>query len=211
MRSPTEITSAALLQATRVDDHSLTFTGLRGDPSRHLSCTALIDALTALSPAPRDEGTVDLLLARGDHGERELPQSARLTIEGGLEGDRWARQDKYGTDHQLATTRTSFASVIANGQHLELHGDNLFLDLDLSRDNLPSGSIVRVGQALTCVTEVAHNGCKKWVQRFGLDAMQLNMTPPYQHLRLRGLYLRVLEAGVVHVGDRAVVLERGKN
>jgi hypothetical protein len=206
-----EITSDDLLAAKTVDTDRLTFVGLRGDRSKHLSRAQLVDALTRLPQAPRDVGSVNLLVARGDNGERTLPDAIHLTVKGGLEGDRWARQDKYGPGYQLATTQTGFARVVANGQRLELHGDNLFLDLDLSRPNLPVGSVVQVGAAITHVTEIAHNGCKKWVQRFGLDAMKLNMTPEFQEKRLRGLYLCVVEPGLVSVGDRVVVLERGKH
>ena len=51
--------------------------------------------------------------------------------------------------------RTDFARVVANGQPLELHGDNLYLSLDLSASNLPIGSRVRVGEALLEVTPKA--------------------------------------------------------
>ncbi len=206
-----DVTTNDLLAASTFDTEGLAFVGLRGDASKHLKRDALTTALAALPKAPADVGTIDLLVARGDNGERALPESALLTIDGGLTGDRWARQQKYGPGYQLATTQTGFARVVANGQSLALHGDNLFLDLDLSRANLPAGSILQLGGAVTSVTEIAHNGCKKWVQRFGLPAMQLNMTPEFQQMRLRGLYLRVVEAGVVNVGDRVVVLERGKH
>jgi hypothetical protein len=206
-----EVTTADLLAAKTVDTDTLTFIGLRGDRSKHLPRATLLERLAALPKAPTDIGRVSLLVARGISGERATPASVLLTIEGGLTGDRWAHQDKYGPGYQLATTQTGFARTVGNGQPLELHGDNLFLDLDLSRANLPEDSVVQVGGATTCVTDVAHNGCKKWVQRFGLDAMQLNMTPEFQQLRLRGLYLRVIKPGLVGVGDQVVVLERGKH
>jgi hypothetical protein len=205
------VTTEELLESTSVDTDGLTFVGPRGDRSKHLTRPALVEALAALPSAPKDVGTIDLLVARGDNGERHLPSCALLTLAGGLTGDRWGRQGKYGPGYQLATTQTGFARVVANGQRLELHGDNLFLDLDLSRANLPEGSVVQLGNAITCVTEVAHNGCKKWVQRFGLDAMKLNMTPQFQALRLRGLYLRVIKEGSVCVGDSVIVLKRGTN
>jgi MOSC domain-containing protein YiiM len=126
-----------------------------------------------------------------------------------MPGDRWAVEKRYGPEFQLATTRADFARLIANGQRLELHGDNLYLTLDLSSENLPAGSLLRLGQALVQVTPQAHNGCKKWVQRFGLDAMQLNLAPTHRHLHLRGIYLRVVEAGPVSVGDTVVVASRG--
>jgi MOSC domain-containing protein YiiM len=154
---------------------------------------------------------VALMVARGPAGERHLPEQALLTVEGGMPGDRWAEQTKYGPDFQLATTRADFAQLIANGQPLELHGDNLFLDLDLSSDNLPTGTRLRAGQALLEVTPIAHNGCKKWVQRFGLVPMQLNLHPDYRELHLRGIYLRVVEDGRVRVGDRVRVVSRGNS
>lgn len=207
----TALTTADLLAAKpgSVDTEHLEFLGLRGDATRHLDRQTLLTRLQALPPAPRDRGTVDLIVARGDCGERALPRSARLTEESGLPSDRWHRETRYGPEYQLATTRTDFSRVVANGQPLELHGDNLFLTLDLSKENLPTGSLVRMGQALLTVTPMAHNGCKKWVQRFGLDAMQLNMAPEFAGIHLRGIYLRVVEDGEVVVGDAVVVERRG--
>ncbi len=205
----TEPTKAQLLEmkAERFDAESLRFEGLRGDVRRHLGRAELEAALAQLPPAPRDEGTVDLLVARGPAGERQLPSEVVLTAAAGMPGDRWVTGD-YGPGYQLATARSDFARLIANGQPLELHGDNLFLHLDLSSDNLPPGSLLRLGSALLRVTPVAHNGCKKWVQRFGLAAMQLNLAPEYRKLHLRGIYLQVIEDGRVRVSDPAQVVER---
>ncbi len=190
------------------DTDTLHFEGLRGDVSKHLSRAALEAALSALPPAPRDAGALVLLVARGASGTRYLPQRAVLTVDGGLPGDRWAAE-KYGPEYQLATAQADFARVVANGQPLMLHGDNLFLDLDLSADNLPVGSLLKLGQATLRVTPQAHNGCKKWVQRFGLPAMQLNLDPAFRSRHLRGIYLQVVEAGEVSVGDLARVVRRG--
>lgn len=207
----TEFTTADLLAAApgSVATDSIEFEGVRGDAARHLSKPDLLAALGALPPAPRDRGTLDLIVARGEPGQRALLGATTLSVEFGLEHDRWHRQTKFGPDYQLATTRTDFARVVANGQPLELHGDNLFISLDLSRANLPVDSLVRIGMALLTVTPVAHNGCKKWVQRVGLDAMQLNLAPEFAHNRLRGIYLRVVETGLVRVGDEVHVLRRG--
>lgn len=206
----TQITTEALLGARpgQVDTDALSFTGLRGDRTRHLSRAELEAAIAALPEAAKDAGTLELLVARGPNGERNLPRSVVLTPEGGMPGDRWSRESQYGPEFQLATARVDFARLIANGQPLELHGDNLYLTLDLSSDNLPAGSLLRLGQALVEVTPQPHNGCKKWVQRFGLDVMQLNLAPTHRHLHLRGIYLRVIEAGRVDVGDSVVVLSR---
>lgn len=197
-------------RAGSVDTDALRFEGLRGDRSRHLDRAALIAGLAELR-APLDDGTVELLVARGPAGERYLHDEATLTVREGMPNDRWSSEGKYGPEYQLATTRADVARLIANGQPLELHGDNLFLHLDLSSRNLPAGALVRAGRALLQVTPQPHNGCKKWVQRFGLSAMQLNLDPEYRELRLRGMYFRVLEDGVVRVGDRARVIERPRS
>lgn len=205
-----EPTKAELLEAKAgtVDTDALRFDGMRGDSALHMSRAALEAGLAALSPAPRDTGHVDMLVARGARGERNLPGEVQLSVEGGMPGDRWFGDHRYGPDYQLATTRTDFARLIANGQPLELHGDNLFLSLDISVQNLPVGSELLLGSARVCVTPVAHNGCKKWVQRFGLQPMQLNLSPQYRDLHLRGIYLKVIEDGVVRVGDAVRVLSR---
>jgi len=191
-----------------VDTDALKFIGPRGDSRRHLDRAALEAVLPSLR-APRDAGILELLVARGPAGERHLPAEVWLTASGGMPGDRWASQTKYGPDYQLATTRADYARLFANGQPLELHGDNLYLQLDLSKQNLPIGSVLGIGTALLQVSPVAHDGCKKWVQRFGLAPMQLNLEPAYRALHLRGIYLRVAGEGRVRVGDAVRVLRRG--
>ena len=193
-------------RAGSVNTDRLKFVGPRGDARRHLDRLTLERGIAALQ-APLDRGAVDLLVARGPSGERQLAAEVWLTVNGGMPGDRWASQSKYGPDYQLATTRSDVARLIANGQPLELHGDNLYLTLDLSTSNLPEGTLIRAGEALLAVSPVAHDGCK-WVQRFGLCPMQLNLDPSYRAQRLRGLYLRVKEEGRVRVGDAAIVVSR---
>lgn len=210
LHAPPDPTKEALLAASpgSIDTESLRFMGRRGDPTKHLSRAELVRRLHALPKAPRDRGTVDLLVARGETGERLLHRSARLTRAGGMPEDRWSADDRYGPEYQLATMQSDYARVIANEQPMDLHGDNLYLNLDLSAGNLPTDSIVRLGGALLRVTTQAHNGCKKWVQRFGLAPMKLNLDPEYRLLRLRGIYLEVIEDGEVAVGDAATVVER---
>ena len=87
-------------------------------------------------------------------------------------------------------------------------GDNLFVDLDLSAANLPIGSRLRIGDALVTVTPKAHNGCKKYLARFGADALRFVNEKELRHRNLRGIFLRVTAAGEVKVGDPIVVLER---
>jgi MOSC domain-containing protein YiiM len=45
--------------------------------------------------------------------------------------------------------------------------------------------------------------CKKFVQRYGHDAMAFVSSAPGKQLRLRGLNARVVRPGIVRVGDAA--------
>ena len=91
---------------------------------------------------------------------------------------------------------------------LTVFGDILFLALDLSVENLPTGSRLRLGRALLEVTVKPHNGCRKFAARFGHDALRLVANPQLRHRNLRGIYLCVVEAGEVAVGDAVAVVSR---
>ena len=110
-----------------------------GDPGRHLTAAELARLHGALAPAPRERGVVVRVVARRDGGRRDSPSSIMVSPEGGVAGDAWGRRPDRKRDAQVTVMQTSIASLIANGQPLELFGDNLFVDLDLSHGNLPPG------------------------------------------------------------------------
>jgi len=184
--------------------------GPQGDPARHLSIAILERRLARLAPAPRDVGTVVLVVARREGGIRETPSRAALTPEGGVPGDAWNRRPPRDPDAQLAVMEAGVARLIANEQRLTLFGDNLFLDLDLSTQNLPLGTRLRAGTALLAVTPKPHDGCRKFRGRFGNDALRFVSKPELRHRNLRGIYLRVIEAGEIGPGDEVRVLSRGR-
>ncbi|MGQ0720789.1 MAG: MOSC domain-containing protein [Candidatus Eiseniibacteriota bacterium] len=186
----------------RIDSDSV------GDPWRYRTLDDLGSALERLPAAPRDQGRVSLIVRRGEGGRREIVRRIRLTPEEGVPGDAWGRQDDANPEAQIAVMQTGVASLIANGQPLELFGDNLFVELDLSRGNLPEGARLRAGGATLMVTPKPHNGCRKFRARFGDDALRFVSKPEQRHLNLRGIYLRVTESGEVRQGDVVEILQR---
>ncbi len=82
-------------------------------------------------------------------------------------------------------------------------GDQLYLDMDLSVENLPAGTRLGLGTAVIEVSAKPHTGCKKFVARYGLEAVKFVNSPQGKQLRLRGLNARVVQPGVVRVGDIA--------
>ena len=115
-----------------------TATAGSGDTDRHLTLEQVDSGLAALAPAPKSEGRVAMLVACPGAGQRVELDRARLTVAGGMPGDR------HGEPSDVQST----SQLIANGQPLSLFGDNLVLDLDLSEANMPAGTRVRIGEAL---------------------------------------------------------------
>jgi MOSC domain-containing protein YiiM len=179
-----------------------------GDSSRHLSRDALERGLAALAP-PAGRGSLELIVSRGDDGHRSTPDRTTLTSEHGVPGDAWGRDCPEAPEAQITVMRADVARLMANGQPLSLFGDNLLVELDLSEENLPTGSRLRVGGALVEVTPKPHTGCLKFRQRVGADALRLTADPAFRDQRLRGIYVRVVETGEVAVGDAVEVLSRG--
>lgn len=179
-----------------------------GDPALFLTLDCLELSLANQPDAPTGMGRVALIVRRVEGGLRVLLDRVVMTPESGLPGDAWGRQSERLPDAQLAVMQVDVAELIANGQPLELSGDNLYLELDLSAENLPAGSRLRVGQALMEVTPQPHNGCRKFRARFGEDALRFVSMPDLRHRNLRGIYLRVIEPGEVAVGDPVQVVTR---
>jgi MOSC domain-containing protein YiiM len=95
-----------------------------------------------------------------------------------------------------------FLRVIAGGEErMPLSGDNLLVDLDLSDENLPSGTRLKIGTAVFEVTDIPHTGCAKFQRRYGVDALEVVNSETYKARRLRGLFTRAIQPGKIRVGD----------
>lgn len=179
-----------------------------GSQDRHPTREALDAAFAAFPPAPKGRGSVTLLVSRTGGGKRETPDRVVLTVANGMPDDAWGRDENHNPDAQLTIMRGDVATLMANGQPLTLFGDNLFVDLDLSSQNLPHGTRLQVGEALLEVTPEPHDGCHKFRQRFGADALRMTADKQLREQHLRGIYMRVIQDGAVGVGDVIEVLAR---
>ena len=173
---------------------------------RHLTRAELEAGLEHVREAPRGNGSVELVIRRPVEGERELLDAAHLDLAEGVVGDRWSR-GKHGRapdpETQLTLMSARAVDLVAAGERdrWALAGDQLYVDLDLSEEHLPPGTRLRVGTALIELTPPPHTGCKKFVRRFGHEAMLFVNSPEGRALRLRGANARVVEPGVVRPGD----------
>lgn len=176
----------------------------------HYRSTAELEAhLGHVRDSPQAVGVLELVVARPAVGAREVLAEGRLDPSVGLVGDTWevrgSKRTEDGSSHpdmQLNIMNARMVSFLAvDPDRRALAGDQLYVDLDLSEQNLPAGTRLAIGGAVVQVTDQPHRGCPKFVSRFGTDAMMFVNSPVGRELRLRGLNARVVTAGRVRPGD----------
>jgi MOSC domain-containing protein YiiM len=179
----------------------------------HLTRQRLEAGLGKIRDSPRDAGLIVVVVRRPAVGVRELPGEAMLDLVTGLAGDNWLARGSASTldgsadpQRQVTVMNARVAELVAGGlDRMPLAGDQLYVDLDLSVDNIPAGSLLAVGQAVLQVSDVPHLGCAKFVERFGAEAMRFVNSRVGRQLRLRGMNTRVVQPGIVRPGDIATM------
>jgi hypothetical protein len=176
-----------------------------------LNTTADLEAsLDVLRAAPADTGTLEMIVRRPEVGVREVVADGVLDGAGGLLGDNWlgratSRAVAQGRhlDAMITVMSARMVRLLADAVDVQaLAGDQLYVDLDLSHDNLPAGSRIAIGDdAVLEVSAKPHAGCKKFLARFGEDALAFVNSEVGSQLRLRGLNARVVHGGAIRHGD----------
>ena len=178
---------------------------------KHLTMPELEAALDHLREAPKDEGVVQLIVCRPDVDQRTILDMAEFDPQTGLIGDNWSRRPSSktpdGSPHpemQINIMNSRVTALVAQDKdRWQLAGDQLYIDMDLSKENLPAGARIQVGTAVLEVSPFPHTGCHKFVARFGADAMKFVNSTVGKELCLRGINAKVVQGGVVKVGQVA--------
>ncbi len=176
---------------------------------KHLTTEELEACLETIRRSPKDNGVLKLIVRRPRADEREVLDEGELDLLEGLVGDSWKTRGSSRTsdgsahpDLQLTLMNTRVIALLAQAkERWSLAGDQLYLDLDLSADNLPAGTRLALGSAVIEVTAIPHTGCQKFEARFGQDAMRFVNSPMGRQLHLRGVNAKVVRPGVIRVGD----------
>lgn len=175
----------------------------------HLTLTELESGLIAAGSSPQDRGTVEMIVARPAVDERRLLERAELDLVEGLTGDTWRVRPSKNTpdgsanpDAQITLMNSRVIHLLAQDRsRWALAGDQLYVDLDLSVENLPPGQRLAIGTAVLEVTAQPHTGCDKFMERFGPDATKFVNAFEGRHQRRRGMNARVVQPGTICVGD----------
>lgn len=176
---------------------------------KHLTMEELEAGLDLIRQSPADEGMLELIVRRPRVDEREVLDEGMLDLKDGLIGDSWKFRGSSRTpdnsphpETQINIMNARVISLIAQErEHWPLAGDQLFLDMNLGLQNLPAGTQLAVGSAIIEVTPIPHTGCKKFVARFGLEAMKFVNSTVGRELCLRGINAKVVQGGAIRTGQ----------
>ena len=185
--------------------------------ARHLTIEELEEGLPEIARSPKDEGVLELIVRRPAVNAREVLTVGELDMDAGLVGDTWAKRSSARTpdgsphpDMQLNIMNARTVALIATmKERWPLSGDQLFIDLDLTPENLPAYTRLAIGTAVIEVTPEPHLGCGKFVERFGVAAMKFVNSPTGRRYNLRGINAKVVQSGTIRVGDVARKLDAG--
>ncbi len=170
---------------------------------------ALEQGLQHILRSPKTAGRVEMIVRRPAVDTREELDAGELSVIDGLSGDSWrargSRQMSDGSAHpdmQITIMNARVVQLVATHRdRWALAGDQFYVDLDLSRENLPIGTRLKVGNAVVEVSAMPHLGCRKFVDRFGKAAAMFVNSRRGKTLCLRGINARVVEGGTVRRGD----------
>ncbi len=170
----------------------------------------LTDRFDVLRESPTEVGILTLVVRRPANGRRDLLEEGVLDETEGLVGDNWltratSRAIAAGRhlDAQLTVMSARMVGLLSDDPREQaLAGDQLYVDLDLSHENLPAGARLSVGdKAVIEVTAKPHAGCKKFLNQFGEEAVAFVNSDVGRAMRLRGLNARIVTGGVIRPGD----------
>jgi hypothetical protein len=165
--------------------------------------------LKNIRQSPTDTGVLELIVRRPQVEAREVLEVGELDLVEGLVGDNWKTRGSSLTadgsahpDMQLNIMNARVIALLApKKDRWALAGDQLYMDLDLSAENVPPGTRLSLGKAVIEVTDQPHTGCKKFAARFGLDALKFISSPVGKQLQLRGINAKVIRSGAIRIGD----------
>lgn len=173
----------------------------------HRTTEQLESFLDHIHSSPSDSGPIEMIVRRPAEDERETVESGELDPELGLVGDNWSQRGEPRVGAQLTLINSRVLDAVAmERERWPLAGDQIAVDLDLSKGNLPPGSRLQIGEALVEISSIPHTGCAKFAKRYGKEGLRFVNVGEGKERRFRGVYAMVIEGGSFSVGDKVTKL-----
>ncbi len=175
----------------------------------HFTTEEIQANLAELGESPTDHGTVAMMVSRPAVDERTVIEEAHFDPTIGMFGDNWQARGSSRSadgsalpDAQITLMNSRMIQALTQDpSQWQWAGDQLFVDLDLSTENLPHGTRLAIGSAILEITAMPHNGCDKFTARYGHDAIRFINSKEGRAARRRGIYAKVIQAGTIRTGD----------
>lgn len=170
---------------------------------------ALQNGYDHIKKSPSDQGLLELIVIRPEEDQRLELEAGMLDETKGLIGDNWEARGSSKTDDgsahpemQINIMNSRVIDLITGEKSdWKMAGDQLFVDFNLNKDNVPPGTRLSVGEAVLEVTPMPHTGCEKFSKRFGIEALKFISTPEGRQWQLRGINARVVQGGAIKTGN----------
>lgn len=178
-------------------------------PANPVTAAELGLALPAILAAPQECGVVRLLCSRPSPNMRVFPQALTMTRANGVADDYeasrpWLKLPDGSPDprKQVSIMPWQVLDLVWRDRDRVPHpGDNIAVDMNLTAENLPDGTLLAAGTAILRISDEPNDGCSKWKVRCGVAAHDWITRPAHLPLRLRGLYCSVEQDGRIGLGD----------
>lgn len=172
----------------------------------------LEEAIPHILAAPKDAGVIETLCIRPDFGQRHFVDRVEMTQAGGIPGERWTKHPWMRLEDgspdpriQVCILQKRVLDLVWRDREETVYpGDTIIVDMDLSLQNLPTGTLLQAGSARLRVSDVFNTACVKWKTRYGQAALDWVVEPDHVPLRLRGILCEIIQDGVVSMKDTLI-------
>jgi hypothetical protein len=162
-------------------------------------------AIPYILAAPQNSATIQQLCFRPEFGERTFVDELLVTIGGGVQGCRWShlpwlkKEDGSGDPRiQVSILQKRVLDLVYEPGGVAVHpGDTFTVDMNLSHESLPIGTILQAGSAQLRVSDHWNNACVKWKVRYGTDALNWVREDEHIKYRLRGVLCEIIKDGII--------------
>lgn len=119
----------------------------------HVKIEQLEAGLPHILESPGDDVVLELVIRRPAVDDREVLDTAELTFADGVAGDTWNQRGSKRTedsgphpDMQLNIMNARVTALLAQSRdHWPLAGDQLYVDFDITENNVPAGTRLAIG------------------------------------------------------------------